>query len=108
MQWLGFPLLKLWQDTLGDKLGDLTVKLITLMRTELLRGHLVVFDNSPVLLGDPLDRLLLGAILVFVDKHEAAAERLGGRRGAVKLAPRFVIEFEILLHRLPGLLRNHQ
>ena len=92
----------------ADELRDLAVKLIAPLRAKLFRGHLVVFDHGLVLGGQPFHRHLFGAVLVFVDKHEPAAERFGSGRRAVILAPGVVIDLEILLHRLPRLLGNDQ
>src|SRR5262249_26745583 len=91
-----------------DKLADLTVKLIALMGAELLRGHFIMFDDGLVIVRYPFQRHLFRTILVSVDEHEPAAERLRGPCTAVVLSPGIVIHIEIFFHRLPGLLRNNQ
>ena len=86
---------------------DVAVELVALVRAKVIGGHLVVLHRGVVVGADVFVGQLFGPVFVLVHKAEAAAER-GRRLSAIHLLVDLVVDLEVLLDDVPGLLRNHQ
>ena len=67
-----------------------------------------MLHGGVVVPADVAHRHLLGSVLVFVNEEEPEREGLRRWNGAVHLVPHAMVDLEVLLDRVPWLLRNHQ
>ena len=88
-------------------LADPAIKLIALVRAELLVGHLVVLHRRVIVIDDVFHAEFFSAPAVLIHKEKAARQGFWWF-GPIHLTPYLVVNVEIALDCLPGFLRDHQ